>query len=949
MRKWLKKYRQLIVAAITFSVLGTGVTFALPYIPSDAMLDPTCAPGTVGCYVSTLPQTKHGATTVTETSLLEFTGTAISSFTNSSGHVTVQIDSTIPALSSGNIFVGNAGNVATSVALSGDATISNTGVLTIADANATTRGFVSTGAQTIAGVKTFSATPVFSTMTQGSVFFAGASGVLSEDNTNLFFNDTTNQLYAKYTKSSSIEYLNSGYAKVYNGFPSATYGSLVAIGKSLFSPATNSSPTSDPTEASNIPGGVVIGENILTSFSGVWGSSASVFMGNSLFTSANNDTTLSVVIGSTIGGTGIQNQGVFLGSGVLGGSAASSGYGTGNGHKNVAIGRNAMYQATGGFNTAVGAHSLARTTTGFGNTAVGSGAGNGISNGISGGLAGSTNTFLGYNSNYSLAGLTNATAVGANVTLDQSNTVILGNGANIGIGTTTPSARLHISAGGIAASSSPLKFTSGNLMTTPETGSIEYLASHIYFTPVATRNILAQISGSTALSSGSVTFADSNGYLTQNATSFVWDNTNVRLGIGISAPTERLHIVSNTNIVNRARLESSTTGAIDTWSMYNSSGGVGTFYHNNSLNGPAVAGSYAGIPLASSHLYDDGTAVANTIFTGINFEFVTGLLGSGTKTEIMRITDTGFVGIGTTSPAYKLDVSQNAADFAVNIFNDGNATTRKGMLVQAGEDAPSATNTYIEFRDGDGTLMGAIDSSGGSNTLAYSSVSDRRLKQNIIDTNLSINDLMQVKVRDYTWINDPQNRLNHGFIAQELYQIYPQAVSKPNDENAGIWMVDYSKLSPFIIKAVQDLKIDTDLKMDELKSMDSSIAGTFGYRVKSFLSSATNGIEELYAKVINTNKVKTKELCVGDVCVNEQQFLQMVQNSGISITNSSSTNPDTNNDNQNTINDSSSTNQNTTGGDTNNDLNNSIDNTNQNTDPDPSESTGNTSETTPLN
>ena len=46
--------------------------------------------------------------------------------------------SKLAALTSGNILVGNASNVPASVALSGDATISNTGVLSIAKVSAIT-------------------------------------------------------------------------------------------------------------------------------------------------------------------------------------------------------------------------------------------------------------------------------------------------------------------------------------------------------------------------------------------------------------------------------------------------------------------------------------------------------------------------------------------------------------------------------------------------------------------------------------------------------------------------------------------------------------------------------------------------------------------------------------------------------------------------------------------
>jgi len=64
----------------------------------------------------------------------------------------------------------------------------------IPDANSTNRGLVTTGTQTFAGAKTFSSAPTFSTMTAGSVLFAGTSGVLTQDNAQLFFNDSNNTL-----------------------------------------------------------------------------------------------------------------------------------------------------------------------------------------------------------------------------------------------------------------------------------------------------------------------------------------------------------------------------------------------------------------------------------------------------------------------------------------------------------------------------------------------------------------------------------------------------------------------------------------------------------------------------------------------------------------------------------------------------------------------------------
>ena len=42
------------------------------------------------------------------------------------------------------------------------------------------------------------------------------------------------------------------------------------------------------------------------------------------------------------------------------------------------------------------------------------------------------------------AGITNATAIGANAVVTQSNSLVLGSGVNVGIGTTAPAAKLHV-------------------------------------------------------------------------------------------------------------------------------------------------------------------------------------------------------------------------------------------------------------------------------------------------------------------------------------------------------------------------------------------------------------------------------------------------------------------------------------------------------------------------
>ncbi len=93
---------------------------------------------------------------------------------------------------------------------------------------------------------------------------------------------------------------------------------------------------------------------------------------------------------------------------------------------------------SGYFLTAVGDYALDANTSGQDNTALGynSGAVN---------TTGSLNTFLGYNANPGSSGLTNASAIGANAVVSESNALVLGpTGVSVGIGTATPAYTLDV-------------------------------------------------------------------------------------------------------------------------------------------------------------------------------------------------------------------------------------------------------------------------------------------------------------------------------------------------------------------------------------------------------------------------------------------------------------------------------------------------------------------------
>lgn len=236
------------------------------------------------------------------------------------------------------------------------------------------------------------------------------------------------------------------------------------------------------------------------------------------------------------------------------------------------------------------------------------------------------------------------------------------------------------------------------------------------------------------------------------------------------------------------------------------------------------------------------------------------------------------IGPGITSATRLLEVRGNSeTEFLTSFFNDGNDANRYGILVQAGLDDQSAVgpSTLVQFNDGDGGVVGSITFA--SSTTSFNTSSDERLKENIVNSSLTLEDLMEIKIRDFNWIADGDEKLAHGVIAQELYEVYPGAVTVPIEEDK-YWMVDYSKLTPLVIKSIQDL----NLKVDSISIGENSSGITIGSVISYLEESAQktiNGIVTFFE--IITEKITTKKLCVEDVCVTRDEFLDLLEQNNI--------------------------------------------------------------------
>jgi hypothetical protein len=149
---------------------------------------------------------------------------------------------------------------------------------------------------------------------------------------------------------------------------------------------------------------------------------------------------------------------------------------------------------------------------------------------------------------------------------------------------------------------------------------------------------------------------------------------------------------------------------------------------------------------------------------------------------------------------------------------DGMNQTISGQTANAGYVFGSSENVnVISFQHNMtttsyGTNAGEIRFGSGVST-TYSTSSDRRIKENIttLASGSSKTKILAMNPVTYNLINDPnETPVEHtGFIAQEMHEIMPEIVQGhgSTDRETGedtIMSIDYSKLTPVLVGALQD-------------------------------------------------------------------------------------------------------------------------------------------------
>ena len=281
---------------------------------------------------------------------------------------------------------------------------------------------------------------------------------------------------------------------------------------------------------------------------------------------------------------------------------------------------------------------------------------------------------------------------------------------------------------------------------------------------------------------------------------------------GASSPTERVRIDSAGNV------------------------GIGTSTPAVRLVGTNL--SVNGASQASIELLNAG-ASSGELFTNSNgttlaeYRSLPLLFRTNGVNERMRIDSSGNVGIGTTSPAQKLDVSGivqatrfSGTNGSTALVNTGAGDNRPLFIQNSNAGGLPNGSLYIDNTNNpNNTTFSFINSVAGgvqkfvvygngttqNGTGVYGTISDSRIKKDIVDTSPKLDKLLQVRVVNYTRTDDPTESRQLGVIAQELEEVFPGLVDvvAEKDVDGNVTCPDrksvkYSIFVPMLIKAVQE-------------------------------------------------------------------------------------------------------------------------------------------------
>jgi hypothetical protein len=208
--------------------------------------------------------------------------------------------------------------------------------------------------------------------------------------------------------------------------------------------------------------------------------------------------------------------------------------------------------------------------------------------------------------------------------------------------------------------------------------------------------------------------------------------------------------------------------------------------------------------------------------------------GTGSDSAQLVLKSGGNVGIGTSDPQHKLDVSGNAR---VTGYVTTSSVTASGNDAFGGiiNGTNSNTTNLSAGVYGQGGLYGVIGESGTSGGFAiyckangsalcggykaWTNQSDKRLKQEITTIENALGKVTKLRGVNFEFKTDPGVK-HIGFIAQELLNVVPEVVSKGPD---GYYSVTESSINAVLVEAVKELKAENDDLKSRIEKLEAKL------------------------------------------------------------------------------------------------------------------------------
>jgi hypothetical protein len=351
--------------------------------------------------------------------------------------------------------------------------------------------------------------------------------------------------------------------------------------------------------------------------------------------------------------------------------------------------------------------------------------------------------------------------------------------------------------------------------------------------PAAPLHVVGEITSGAVGTNGTISLRRTSDGVSVNSIAYVSATDEMRLNNGSGSGNITFQTVST----ERARIDSSGRVLIGTSNVtgipatLNVIGGNNTVMHAQGANAdsPFLFLSHArGTGVQSVNAQDGVGAVAFVGYDGTNAltaarieSFVDGTPGTNdmpgrlvfsvtadgasSPTEALRIINSGRHEIGSTQQGILCGVT-SAAGTATAVFVAKHSITQ-GNVPGTGTDA------LIIWSNGD--VVNVNNS--------YGSISDLKLKENIVDANSQWDDLKALQVRNYNF-KEGQTHTQIGLIAQEVEQVSPGLVSETpdrdedgNDLGTATKAVNYSVLYMKAVKALQEA-------MERIEALEADVA-----------------------------------------------------------------------------------------------------------------------------